>query len=377
MSNFIQLHFLTAYPPSNLNRDDLGRPKTAMFGGSQRLRVSSQSLKRAWRTWDGFSEALHGHQGTRTKDLGNVLFEKLRSGLGDKKADEAAKAIAARYGKLKKPEKSSKNPEEIGRQHETLAFVSPNEWSAFDELISTLAKEKRGPTDEELEKFPLDGHGAVDVALFGRMLAGNKEEKVPPQMVEAAAQVAHALSVHRVTVEDDFFTAVDDLNKHDEDAGAGHMGTTEFAAALFYEYVCIDRELLLKNLDGNEDLAAKTVRALVEACLTASPTGKKNSFASSARASFALVEKGNQQPRSLAVSFLKAVEGGDQLVTAIAALKDTRAKMDRAYGACWTSDGVLDAVGGQGTLKELLDFVAAPSGFEGGKGGSEPAGRGA
>ncbi|MBS2027357.1 MAG: type I-E CRISPR-associated protein Cas7/Cse4/CasC [Deltaproteobacteria bacterium] len=372
MSNFIQLHFLTAYPPSNLNRDDLGRPKTAVFGGTQRLRVSSQSLKRAWRTSDAFSNALHDQKGTRTKGLGNELYAKLAEELGEKKADETAKELAKLYGELKSPKKDGEKAAAEAREHETLVFLSPGEQQALETLALKLAKEKRAPTKEELAAFPMSGHGAADIALFGRMLAAT-----PGKNVEAAAQVAHALSVHRVTVEDDFFTAVDDLNKHDEDAGAGHMGSTEFAAALFYEYVCIDRELLLRNLDGNEALAAKTVRALIEACLTASPTGKKNSFASSARASFALAEKGNQQPRSLAVSFLKAVEGADQMVTAIAALKDTRAKMDRAYGACWASEAILDAVGGRGSLKELLDFVAAPSGFEGGKGGAEPTGRGA
>ncbi len=353
MNRFIQIHFLTAYPPANLNRDDLGRPKTAMFGGSQRLRVSSQSLKRCWRCSEVFSAALDGHKGTRTKGLGTELFGKLREGLGDKKADEVAKALAMQYGELKAPKKGDANAEALGREHETLVFLSPEEWKALDALALKLVTEKREPTKEEIEQFPLSGKGAADIALFGRMLANT-----PGKNVEAAAQVAHALSVHRVTVEDDFFTAVDDLNKHDVDAGAGHMGSTEFAAGLFYEYVCIDRGLLLDNLGKNEALAEKTLRGLGEACLTVSPTGKKNSFASQARASYALVEKGPQQPRSLAVSFLKAIEGGDHLALAIAALKETRDEMDRAYGKCWQDKRELNVPGREGTLAELLNFAA-------------------
>jgi CRISPR system Cascade subunit CasC len=133
MSNFIQLHFLTSYPPSNLNRDDLGRPKNAMFGGTQRLRVSSQSLKRAWRCSDAFSQSVEGHKGTRTKDLGNVLFGKLKEGLGEKKADEAAKALAERYGSLKAEDKGKPNPAEA-RQNDTLVFASPEELNALDAL---------------------------------------------------------------------------------------------------------------------------------------------------------------------------------------------------------------------------------------------------
>jgi CRISPR system Cascade subunit CasC len=354
MSNFIQLHFLTSYPPSNLNRDDLGRPKNAIFGGTQRLRVSSQSLKRSWRCSEAFSQGVEGQKGTRTKDLGNVLFDKLKEGLGEKKADEAAKALAKRYGSLKAEDKAKPNPAEA-RQNDTLVFVSPEELAHLDLLAKTLVSEKRAPTEEELEGFPMSGLGAADISLFGRMLANT-----PGKNVEAAAQVAHALSVHKVTIEDDFFTAVDDLNKHDQDAGAGHMGNVEFAAGLFYEYVCIDRDLLVKNLGGGakEELAQKTLHGLGDACLTVSPGGKKNSFGSIARASYALVEKGNQQPRSLSVAFLKAIDSPGYLTASIGALKETRDQMDRAYDKCWSSNYELDVPGGKGTLAELLAFMS-------------------
>ena len=123
MSRFLQLHFLTAYAPSNLNRDDLGRPKTAFFGGTQRLRVSSQSLKRAWRTSEGFETELKGHIGTRTKDFGNEVYRELVKGLEPKKAHAVAKKIAETFGALK----SKGDDEKAHRQTETLVHVTPGE----------------------------------------------------------------------------------------------------------------------------------------------------------------------------------------------------------------------------------------------------------
>ncbi|MGI5862486.1 MAG: type I-E CRISPR-associated protein Cas7/Cse4/CasC [Myxococcales bacterium] len=359
MSDFLQLHFLTSYPPANLNRDDLGRPKTAMVGGTQRLRVSSQSLKRAWRTCDLLQMKLEGSLGTRTKDLGNLVYDKLLEKKVDSaRADEVAKKVAAVFGKLKAPKQAGKKKgAEVAssgeeRQIEQLAHISTGELAGIQALIARVAKGEE-PKDEDYAKLLTNGHGTVDIALFGRMLAAD-----PSKNVEAAAQVAHAFSVHKVTVEDDYFTAVDDLNKGEEDVGAGHIGTNEFGAGLFYEYVCIDRELLRENLDGDKELAERTLRALVEACLKVGPTGKQNSFASRAFASYALAEKGAEQPRSLAVAFLKAAEGRDLLEAAIGELESTREKMDKVYGPCAEAVYRLDAKSGQGSLAELLDFVA-------------------
>ncbi len=363
MSEFIQLHFLTAYPPANLNRDDSGRPKTAMFGGTQRLRISSQSLKRAWRTSDIMAQALEGHIGTRTKDLGNKVYPILAKGLGAKKADEVATRIAEQFGKLKlvkafgekkeKPKDAEEGADREGRQIEQLVHLSPAEWGAVMAFAKKVAQDKKEPTDAQYAALLTDGKGAADIALFGRMLAAN-----PASNVEAAAQVAHALSVNRVTVEDDFFTAVDDLNDGSEDLGAGHMGTTEFAAGLFYEYVCIDRTLLTENLGGNNALTEKTLRTLAEVCLTVGPSGKQATFASRARASFALVERGDQQPRSLCAAFLKAIDGDDHLALAINSLKSTSEKIDKVYGACARERYLLDTSSGEGTLQGLVDFVA-------------------
>lgn len=348
MSRFVQLHLLTSYPPANLNRDDLGRPKTAMMGGEPRLRVSSQSLKRAWRTSDVFAEGLKGHLGTRTKEMGvrvfNVLQEK---GIAQKDATAWAKAIAEQFGKSKKASSTNENQE---LEIEQLAHFSPEEEKAIADLVGQLVARNSGPKDQELDLLR-KRHTAADIALFGRMLAAK-----PAYSSEAAAQVAHAISVHSVVVEDDYFTAVDDLNLTGDDSGAAHLGETEFAAGLFYLYLCIDKELLKENLSGDEELANQTLTALIEAAATVAPTGKQNSFASRARASYMLCETGNQQPRSLSVAFLKPVTLGNMLTTARKRIEDTITNMDQAYGVCSDQRRHFFATdeGAEGSLAEVI-----------------------
>lgn len=343
MSNFIQLHLLTSYAPSNLNRDDLGRPKTAKMGGFERLRVSSQSLKRNWRISDVFQQALSGHIGTRTKRFGNEVYEQLiNDGCTEKQATEWARSIANVFGKIKKE----------GLEIEQLAHISPTEQQAALSLAKTLAEEKRAPEAAELSLLK-NNNTAADIAMFGRMLAS-----APAYNVEAACQVAHAISVHSVVVEDDYFTAVDDLNDGSEDAGSSHIGETGFAAALFYSYICINKTLLVENLDGNEDLANKAIQALTEAATSVSPSGKQNSYASRARANYVLAEKGEQQPRSLSVAFLKPIQDNDQATAAISALQKQVENMDKVYGECADERYQINVFEGEGTLKELLEFVA-------------------
>ena len=346
MSRFVQLHLLTSYPPANLNRDDLGRPKTAMMGGEPRLRVSSQSLKRAWRTSEVFAESLKGHIGTRTKEMGVEVFKQLREkGVAKKDAMDWAKAIAGQFGKLKVADKNNETQE---LEIQQLAHFSPEERQLIDDLIATIAERKTKPEDSELALLRKK-HTAADIALFGRMLASS-----PAFNTEAAAQVAHAISVHSVVVEDDFFTAVDDLNSGEDDAGASHLGETEFAAGLFYLYLCIDKDLLVKNLSGDEALANKTLEALIESAATVSPSGKQNSFASRARASYILCETGKQQPRSLSVAYLKPVRGGDMLTSAIKQLETTVANMDKVYGACADKRCSMNAVAVDGSLQAII-----------------------
>ena len=164
--------------------------------------------------------------------------------------------------------------------------------------------------------------------------------------------------MHTVAVEDDYFTAVDDLNRGEEGTGAGHLGETEFASGLFYLYVCVNRDLLRENLGGDEALTAASLRALIEAATKVAPTGKQNSFASRAYASYLLLERGCQQPRSLSVAYLQPLQGADLLGNAIRVLKETRDKMDAVYGKCSDAWCDMNAHAGEGTLQGVLDFVA-------------------
>lgn len=355
MSRFIQIHLLTAYPPANLNRDDLGRPKTAKMGGVDRLRVSSQSLKRRWRTSELFEKALAGHIGIRTKELGVKAYEKLLAGgVKDKSAFEWAKTIAGVFGKNKKADKKEPLDE---LEIEQLVHIGPDELAAINRLIATLIEEQRAPQESELELLR-SRTSAVDIALFGRMLASK-----PAFNVEAACQVAHAISVHPVVIEDDYFTAVDDLNDGQKDVGSAHIGETGFAAGLFYSYLCINREQLVENLEGDGVLADKAIAALIEAAVKVPPSGKQNSFAHQGYASYVLAEVGDQQPRSLAVAYLKPVEvqglrDADYLTQAVAAIRAQREGFEQVYGPCAERHYELYvSAEAKGSLAEMLAFI--------------------
>lgn len=347
MTSFLQLHVLTSYPPANLNRDDLGRPKTAVFGGSNRLRISSQSLKRAWRQSEVFESAVGDHKGWRTRELGKRwVYDPLIAGeVPEKVAEKTAAAVAKVFGKP-----DGEDPKLIKQ----LAHVSPEEKQAIDQLVQKVLAERKVPSEEEC-KLLRHPRRAADVALFGRMLAAD-----PAYNVDAAAQIAHAITVHPVTIEDDYFTAVDDLNDRQDDVGAGHVGETEYGAGVFYLYACVDRDRLSGNLGGDEELLRRTLRGLVEAICTVAPSGKQNSFASRAAASFALAEHGDRQPRSLAVAFLGGVRRGDYVRGAIDALKRQVEQFDAVYGPLASRRRHFDVTVPEGTLAELLDFVAAP-----------------
>lgn len=193
---------------------------------------------------------------------------------------------------------------------------------------------------------------AADIAMFGRMLADNARYNV-----EAAVQVAHAVTTHRVSVEDDYFTAVDDLKKREEESGAAHLSELGFGSGVFYLYVCIDRELLVTNLGGDEALAKAALSAFVEALAKVSPTGKQASFASRAYASYLLAEKGAQQPRTLACAFTRPVRGEDLIMDSIKALEATRDAMDKAYGACADARETMSVPAGIGSLAAIQAFV--------------------
>lgn len=345
MTTFIQLHLLTAYPPANLNRDDTGKPKTARFGNVDRLRVSSQALKRAWRTSDAFKAALAGHLGERTQRLGEEIERHLLgNGVAAEIARKAAREVGDVFGKMK-PE-TDKNPVRL----EQLAFVSADERRAALSAAERIAAGE--PVDLEKEKLLKPVDGAVDIAMFGRMLADD-----PDFNREAAVQVAHAITTHRAIVEDDYYTAVDDLKTAAEDAGAGFVSEAGFGAPLLYLYLCIDRDLLIRNLGGDEALAGRGIAALVEAAATVGPRGKQASFASRAKASYGLVERGSDTPRTLAAAFLKPVGGDDALTESKKRIKDARDQFARAYGD-EAETAQMDVEAGTGTLADLVALAS-------------------
>jgi CRISPR system Cascade subunit CasC len=352
MSRFLQLHLLTFFPPANLNRDDTGRPKTAVVGGATRLRLSSQALKRAWRTSDIFAAALADHMGQRTQRLGEDVLAHLRAGgMAEDKALTTARAIAGVFGKIKDGKDS--NPTRI----EQLAFIAPEERAAAIALADrALIGEKVDEKTAAEAGLLRRADTAADIALFGRMLAAD-----PDYNREAAAQVAHAITTHRVAVEDDYYTAVDDLKRPSEDAGAGFLGEAAFGSGVFYLYLCVDRALLARNLGGNEALAATAIGALVEAAATAAPRGKQNSFAAHGRAGYILAERGDRQPRTLAGAFARPVgeireEAADIMASSITRLRSFRAGLDKAYGTAAEASAEME-VGGEGTLAEILAFA--------------------
>jgi len=352
MSTFIQLHLLTSYPPSNLNRDDLGRPKTAVMGNRTRLRVSSQSLKRAWRKSEAFESAFVGHIGKRTKKMGIEIYKKLREkGVTESKAKDYSIKIVEFFGATESTDKNKPLKELESSQ---LIHFNQSEIDALYSLVDKIAREDKLEIGE-LKNLVAKRYD-VDIAMFGRMLTGKEVVKVTDDP-EAAVQVAHAITVHEVAVEDDYFTAVDDLNSGEEDLGAAHIGETEFGAGVFYLYLCVNRDLLIENLGEDKTLADRALAALVEAAAKVAPTGKQNSFASRARTSYMMAEKGSDQPRSLAVAFLKSVKGEDPLGSAIKELEKRRENFDKVYGPCADGFKTMNAETGEGKLTDIIKYV--------------------
>jgi len=353
MSRFIQLHYLTVYPLSNPNRDDQGRPKSAIYGGAPRLRISSQALKRAARLSDVMQEALAGHLGERTQRIGEVIRDTLnKEGVDGDMAAGLAEKVADVFGKI--DEKARKDKDQIRTRQ--LAFISPEERACAIDLARKAAAGEKLPDNAALKKMVLrSADGAADVAMFGRMLADD-----PDFNRAAAVQVSHALTTHRAVVEDDFYTAVDDLKRPSEDAGAGFLGEAGFGSGVFYTYACVDVALLFDNLQGDKDIAARASGALAEALATATPSGKRNAFGHQTFASYVRAEAGNRQPRSLAGAFFKPTEGPDILSASIEDLQKAEADMTRAYFRGNPEDSeIMDVAAGQGSIESIRAFVEA------------------
>ena len=276
---------------------------------------------------------------------------------GDEGDDDAAQPDDGDEKKKGKKKAVKSNVSKETLKSEQVVFYSQEEIKLLSELIAALRASGKAPTAEQLKTIKVEGAGgAADLALFGRMLASS-----PKFNVEAACQVAHAVTVHRAAVEDDFFTAVDDLNTRDEDAGSAHMGEQGFGAGLFYSYICVNCDALREQL-GNK-LAGKAIQALTEAAATVAPTGKQNSFASRAWAYYALAEKGSRQPRALSLAFMKPVNdyGDGMLANAVQSLEAMRDNLDQVYydGQSLASRKLVALPDkAEGSFKELLGFAA-------------------
>lgn len=306
---FIELHLLQNFVPSNLNRDESNNPKDCVFGGVRRARISSQCLKRATRLHPIFAETTEANPAERTRFLAAAIAEMLeKAGKTTEEAANAANNVVG--GILGGMDKKNVN------QSKVLFFVSNEEKSAIVKLILTnwekaLAGDFKDKALTEAIKTYKETFknrtSAPGIAMFGRMLAED-----PKLSLEAACQVAHAISTHKTNMEFDFFTAVDDLQKEDE-TGAAMMGIVGFNAATFYRYARIDFNQLLKNLGNNLELAKKTVEAFMRASVMAVPSGKQNSFAAQNPPSLLLaVVRKDGMSWSLANAYEKPVYSGSE-----------------------------------------------------------------
>ena len=376
MKTLIEIHVLQNFAPSNLNRDDTGSPKDALFGGTRRARISSQCLKRAVRQDfvrkkdEGFFQP--DELAVRTKRLYKAIADRL-AGMHEETEILARAEIALSYVKLKAGE---------GGKTEYLLFLGQKEIAALAEAIHQYWNEIVPAAEESKEKGKskgkkaaaseapkevrekiesiFNGGKAVDLALFGRMLAD-----MPEKNQHAACQVAHAISTHSVEREFDYYTAVDDL-KPEDTAGADMMGTVEFNSACFYRYAVVDWEKLVENLQGDQELARKGLRAFLEGFVVAEPTGKQNTFAAHNPPEFVAVSvRRDAAPRNLANAFEMAVRvgKGESLTEASAEKLIAKAnKLNAAYEVSGRNlvlnlteaktNGFGDAVK---SLKELLD----------------------
>lgn len=347
MSLFVEFHLIQNFAPSNLNRDDTGAPKDALFGGHRRARVSSQCFKRAIRLNAASAATIPAeNQGVRTKKLKAILIDRVtqitKAEISTPTTDtDRIKALRLRLdaeGKLVDPDRINRALEAAGLKvkddgkTEYLLFLGEGEIEAFgqlahkhwDELATAPAPDAKKSKKEAKASLPaevvkeakalLNGQKAVDVAMFGRMLAD-----MPSVNQDAACQVAHALSTHRVEREFDYFTAVDDRAELGEPQ-VEMISHNEFNSATFYRYAVIDAGKLVENLQKDKDLALTGIKAFTQAMARAIPTGKQNTFAAHNPPSFVGVVLRHTSPFNLANAFETPVwperkENGKELTT--------------------------------------------------------------
>lgn len=285
---YVDFHVLQTVPPSCVNRDDTGSPKTAIYGGTMRARVSSQSWKHAMRKMfrDLFEET---DLGNRTKIVAGLVVTEMKAlpeGIAEsddtlqKKAIEALENAGISFDKKK-----------TGTS-DALFFMSNLQAKAIAQLALSNSKDKKE------YKAAIKNNPSVDMLLFGRMVASD-----PSLNYDAAAQVAHSISTHTVHNEYDYFTAVDDCSPEDN-AGAGHLGTVEFNSSTLYRYATVNAVELGENLCTN---TASVIRKFADAFICSMPTGKQNTFANRTYPDMVYITIRNDQPVNLVGAFEKPV----------------------------------------------------------------------
>ena len=362
----VEIHILQTMPPSNLNRDDTGSPKKAVYGGVTRARVSSQAWKRPTRL--KFRELVDPNQlGIRTKRVVEVLTDRilrLDPAADPETAQKAAQSVLQDAGgiKLAKPRSAKKTDDADGNVNEPdqssyLLFLGSHQ---YDELAA-IGKEAiaAGSIKDFLKnkdvkkrvKGILQNDRAIDVALFGRMVADDTDLNV-----DAAAQVAHAISVQRVDFDSDYFTAVDDVKQDSDeegDAGAAMIGDVEFNSATFYRYANVDVDRLLDTL-GDADATTQAVTAFVDAFSTTVPNGKINTFAHNTLPDLVVVNLRDTQAVNLVGAFERPI-AGEIVANATKALVEREQEIDASYGTTPVRTWVVRV--GKGT--EAADQLAA------------------
>lgn len=324
----IEIHILQNHSPSNLNRDDTGSPKECVFAGVRRARISSQCLKRSIRRSDLFQQTLEGHLGTRTRQLPELVKAAFEKDDTFKPFAEIAAKKATGFGTKEAKEQEPKNGKYLTKQ---TMFLAQSDIDAVTEILKAAAQGKSVKDFEKITAKDLQAQAiskgfraiAVDIGLFGRMVTSEAIRDV-----EAACQVAHAISTHKVDQEFDYFTAVDDLQglneaEGEEDSGADMIGDIEFNSACYYKYFSVDVDALVDNLVGRKilgdkvnpndeknarELACTAILSMLEAAVRVTPSGKQNTFASHTLPSAVLVEiRPTKTPVSYANAFANPV----------------------------------------------------------------------
>lgn len=339
---FLQLHWLASYPATLLNRDDSGLAKRLPFGNATRTRISSQCMKRRWRTVeDEWALAKIGPEtAVRSRHIPEI---KIGHALSEAKiGDETLQnAIVATFARLLYNPKEKKTPEIKDRQALLIGKIEIDylakkaiEVASKSTSSDEASKEielwfKRG--EKNNLKAMLEGRrgaleAGLEAALFGRMVTSD-----PDANTDAAIHVAHAFTVHKEETESDYFTVVDDLTQEAGEAGTAGLFDTELTAGLFYGYVVVDIRGLVKNLGGDPALAGKVAEHLVHLIATVSPGAKKGSTAPYGYAEMMLVEAGQRQPRTLANAFRTPVAARSE--AAITTLSSYIERIDKTYGS--------------------------------------------